>query len=51
MVFLGNTNLPSSVVLFVDVLVGLHLLALAFFFVKLSAEVVMKKTRKIQREE
>ena len=51
MVFLDNTKLPNSVVVFVDVLIGLHLLALAFFLVKLSTELFVKKTRKLTREE
>jgi hypothetical protein len=51
MVFLGETNLPSSVVLFVDILIGLHLLVVLFYFVKLATEVSIPKTRVLKRDE
>jgi len=55
MVFLDSLapTLPSPVVVFVDSLIGLHLLALGFYLLKLSAEFVLekKRTRRVQRED
>lgn len=52
--FLGvyGASLPGPLIIFVDVLVGLHLLALLFYAVSLSSEFVQKKKpRKLEREE
>jgi hypothetical protein len=55
MVFLGDLNLPYPVMVFVDVLIGLHLFALLFYFSKLFFEFSVnstgKRQRNIQREE
>lgn len=44
--FLGETPLPPSVKMFVDVLIGFHLAVLAFFVFKVSLEFVMPTKRK-----
>lgn len=44
--FLGDTPLPPSVKLFVDILIAAHLLVLVFFVLKVSLEFAMPKKRK-----